>query len=233
MLFLDVKLPSCKHIYDSGLQTSGLYKLNLNDGMGEFTVFCDMSLQGGGWTVFQRRVDNTTSFNKNRAEYEVGFGNFNGNFWLGLEYIRRMTNYNGLTFEMHIGLQSYDTILSEYGYLRYPSFRLGSSSQNYQIIISDFDDTLSTALEALHTPHNGSYFSTPDNDLDGHSSHCALDLSSGWWFDDINCGKSNLNGVYYNQRDHPTSTHDGIIWEGFEGSDKTLRTAVMAVRPVL
>jgi len=229
VIITGLPLATCKDIYDSGLTTSGLYKLNLNDGKGEFVVFCDMSLQGGGWTVIQRRVDNTTSFNRNKAEYEVGFGKFNANFWLGLEKIKRLTDYNGETFELYIGVQSFDTSL-EFGHVMYNSFSLGSASLNYKLHVSSIDSS-STMLDSLVTVHDGEGFSTPDNDVDSFSgTHCAMEMSSGWWFH--SCRDSQLNGVYYYDGNHPTTTYDGIVYKGFQSETKSLKTTVMAVRPV-
>ena len=220
---------SCKEIYDSGLTTSGLYKLNLNDGKGEFVVFCDMSLQGGGWTVIQRRVDDTVSFNRNKVAYEVGFGEFDGNFWLGLEKIKRLTDYNGETYELYIGVQSFETS-NEFGHAKYDSFSLDAASLNYKLHISGLDSS-STMLDSMITPHDGEKFSTPDNDVDSDTvKHCAMDMSSGWWFH--SCRESQLNGVYYSDGNHPTTTYDGIIYKGFQSETLSLKTTVMAVRPV-
>lgn len=230
--YTDPPLPSCKHIYDSGLTTtSGLYRINLNDGNGEFTVFCDMNLQGGGWTVIQRRVDGTVSFNENKAEYEVGFGSFDGSFWLGLEKIKRLADYNSLTFELYVGLQSFESS-HEFGFAKYGSFSLGTAAQNYKLHVSSFDAVESTIFDSLASIHDGEDFSTPDNDVDSFvGTHCAQDYSSGWWFK--SCRNSQLNGVYYSDGIHPTTTYDGIIWTGFRDEDESLKTSVMAIRPVV
>ena len=185
-----------------------------------------MTLWSGGWTIIQRRVDNTTSFNRNRKEYNIGFGDFNGNFWLGLEKIKRLTDYE--TFELYIGLESFLTgTTAHLGWSKYGSFSLGTDANDYKLSISNYDTT-SSAGDAFEF-HDGEFFSTPDEDNDSGTSHCGSIYSSGWWYH--NCHDSHLNGVYYWNGVHPTATFDGIIWEDFTGNTNSLKTVVMAVRP--
>ena len=48
-------------------------------------VFCDMETNGGGWTVFLNRqnVAKKESFKRTWDEYQVGFGNSTGEYWMG------------------------------------------------------------------------------------------------------------------------------------------------------
>ncbi len=231
MISPDATLANCKEILDSGKDQSGLYKVYLNDGKGEFTVFCDMHIKSGGWTVIQRRVDNSTSFDRTRREYNNGFGHYDGNFWLGLEKIKRLTDYDGQTFELYIGLESFLGGASHLGWSQYDTFSLNSDIDDYQLTVSGIV-TGSTAGDGLGK-HNGKKFSTPDEDNDPSSSHCADDHKAGWWYDD--CHDSNLNGVYHWNGKHPgpgTPTfYDGIIWEQWVQDENSLKTVVMAVRP--
>lgn len=52
------------------------------DDAGAFNVFSDQKTAGGGWTVFQKRLDGPVYFLLSLEDYKRGFGNFNGEFWL-------------------------------------------------------------------------------------------------------------------------------------------------------
>ena len=187
-----------------------------------------MTLQDGGWTIIQRRVSNNISFNLNKKEYQVGFGKFNSNFWLGLEKIKRLTDHSGATYELYIGLESFFPGNDQFRWVKYGSFGLGKDVDDYKLSISQYD-TSSTGGDALST-HDGNKFSTPDNDVDSYVGiNCAKLYRSGWWY--RNCHDSHLNGIYFNSGFHPTSLDDGIIWSTWLGNMISLKTVVMAIRP--
>ena len=56
---------------------------------------CDLlsSGGGGGWTVLQRRKDGSADLkNRDWVEYEDGFGNLHGEFWIGLRSMHCLTS---------------------------------------------------------------------------------------------------------------------------------------------
>ena len=86
--FLSAK--SCDDLYKSGKTTAGMFTID-PDGHGAFRVRCDMeTTPGRGWTIFQRRVDDSEDFYRNWNDYQTGFGNLSGEFWLGLDKIHRL-----------------------------------------------------------------------------------------------------------------------------------------------
>ena len=52
---------SCADLYKFGQTNSGVYTVDPDDS-GAFDVFCDQTTNGGGWTVFQKRIHGSVDF---------------------------------------------------------------------------------------------------------------------------------------------------------------------------
>lgn len=52
---------------------------------GPVKVFCDMETDGGGWTLFLSRNNESkhVNFKRNWSDYKKGFGSTDGEYWLG------------------------------------------------------------------------------------------------------------------------------------------------------
>lgn len=181
---------SCQDALDSGNVFSSQYMIKPDDGS-PFLVYCDMDLtEGNGWVVFQRRFDGSINFFRNWTDYARGFGNINGEFWLGLEKIHRLTDRGDSLSptKLRVELKDYDDSES---FAEYSEFAVGSAESKYELSVTFSNGT---AGDSLSEHHSGAKFSTPDVDNDRMMLHCAQLSHGSWWYD--RCHDSNLNGRY-------------------------------------
>ena len=109
-----------------------MYKIN-PDGLGEFEVFCDQKTAGGGWTVFQKRRDGSVDFFRAWNDYKRGFGNLNGEFWLGLDKIHRLTVSGG--YKLRVDLEDHQ---GKTAFAEYSSFEMTSERAKYQLSLGSY-----------------------------------------------------------------------------------------------
>ena len=183
-IFLTVKFPSdCKALKIDGTTRSGDYPIYLGGSL--IKVFCDMSVDGGGWTVFQRRKDGSVDFHRNWKDYENGFGDVTGDFWLGNKWIHALTSLG--TTELRIDFDGGR-------YVKYTKFSVGDAASKYKLTESGYSGSAGLG-DQLNYYHNNMKFSTYDQDNDGTDrDNCALLFKGGWWYND--CYWSILNGVF-------------------------------------
>ncbi|XP_068828126.1 angiopoietin-2 isoform X4 [Capricornis sumatraensis] len=210
----------CGEAFKSGLTTSGVYTLTFPNSTEEIKAYCDMETAGGGWTVIQRREDGSVDFQRTWKEYKVGFGNPSGEHWLGNEFVSQVTGQKRYVLKIH--LRDWE---GNEAYSLYDHFHLSSEELNYRIHLKGLTGTAGK-ISSISQPGND--FSTKDADNDKCICKCSQMLTGGWWFDA--CGPSNLNGMYYPQRQN-TNKFNGIKWYYWKGSGYSLKATTMMIRP--
>ncbi|XP_070602797.1 tenascin-N isoform X1 [Erythrolamprus reginae] len=207
----------CSQIRQNGNSISGLYTIYLNgDSNRPFEVYCDMTTDGGGWIMIQRRSTGQLDFSKKWKNYIEGFGSSSGEFWLGLEKLHNLTKSARLPYELRVDLRTHN----ESAYATYDFFQVGSSRDRYKLSLGNYRGTAGDAM----TYHNGRKFTTIDKDNDIAITNCAMTHHGGWWYK--NCHLANLNGKY---GEHKHS--EGINWEPWKGHLYSIPYTEMKIRP--
>ncbi|XP_013388297.1 fibrinogen-like protein 1 [Lingula anatina] len=222
----NIKFPIKKEYKDcseyrlDGYKDTGLYNITLSHALSQITVWCDMTTDNGGWTVVQRRQDGSVYFFREWEDYKNGFGNIDGEFWLGNEDIHYLTNQKD--YRLRVDLWDFD---GNHKHAEYDNFKVDDEKAKYLLHLGKYNGTAGDAFSY----HNNMKFTTKYQDNDKHSSNCALTYTkSGFWWN--SCERFNPNGVYH--FDPKYSNGETIHWYDWK-QRYALKKVEMKVRPML
>ncbi|XP_030387939.1 microfibril-associated glycoprotein 4-like [Scaptodrosophila lebanonensis] len=192
-------------------------------GLSPFPVMCNSEIAGNGWLVIQRRKDGSVNFYRDWNDYKNGFGQLDGEFFIGLDKLHALTASQ--PFELYVQMESIKGIKK---YARYDDFAIGNESELYALnVLGNYSGTAGDSMEY----HKGQKFSTFDRDYDMHGKkNCAEFYVGAWWYK--KCHYSNLNGQYmYHGRPY-AKPHEVryICWSTFEDY-RMLKSTQMMIRP--
>lgn len=156
---------NCHELQSFGHRKNSIYTIRPYDCCPERTVdvFCDLTTDGGGWTIIQRRAFywEHEDFFRTWKEYVEGFGQLKKEFWLGLEHIHALTNQSD--YEARFDLADFG------GYKRfakYDTFSVGDQDLFYRLEIGGYSGDAGDSMSS----HTATRFSTKDNG----NTHCAI-----------------------------------------------------------
>lgn len=90
-----------------------------DDGRDFYTRYCRPGPDDGlAWTIIQSRGHSSSSrldFSRDWKQYKDGFGSLEEDFWMGNEYIHRLTNEQEVT--LRVELNDFEGALSALKYL--------------------------------------------------------------------------------------------------------------------
>ncbi|XP_074524457.1 angiopoietin-related protein 4-like [Halichoeres trimaculatus] len=212
----------CHDLFTQGQRASGIYTIQ-PQGSQPFNVLCEMT-SDGGWAVVQKRLDGSQNFNHLWESYKRGFGNLNGEFWLGLENIHSLSKQGEYVLQVEVTDSAGQQQASRY------AFQLDGEEKMFSLHLQPESEGQENIMT---TGATGLPFSTADRDNDlTKDLNCAELLSGGWWFS--SCGDSNLNGRYPRRpnmlRQHQ-SRRRGMFWTSSKGPNTSVKTTVLKIAP--
>lgn len=156
-------------------------------------VWCNFD---SGVTYIQIRKYGTVSFNRSYVEYENGFGDANGDYWLGNKYANILSRTRTFTSGFTLMKSSGSVMVFYY------DFVVLDLSSNFAL-------QYSSSSSSQYPLAKGQPFQAYDT-----GSACAITLGSGWWFGST-CSSGSLNGQYpvdFGAFSGATTTRIGIYW---------------------
>lgn len=194
-----------------GYMKTGVYKLWMNSTT-SFKIVC-IHEKNNSFNVIQRRVDGSVNFNQPWHSYQYGFGNAQGNFWIGLNQIYYFTS-TGNTI-LTVNLQDWAGNNRNARYY----FKL-TEPNSYTLSIGQYSGDAGDSM----SNNNGMRFATPDRP---DNRGCAPGYQGGWWFN--YCTYAFLNGKYYIGGPYTPSGsyYDGIYWNTWGGFGYSMKFAQM------
>ncbi|XP_071836644.1 uncharacterized protein [Apostichopus japonicus] len=215
-----MQMTNCLDYFDANFTDNGIYTIKPINWTGSpFGVLCNMT-DGGGWTVFQRRVDGSVDFYRNWTSYKEGFGELDHEFWLGNDKLYYLSNQGD--YQIRIDLVNVNGVPY---YAKYDLFRINDESDNYTLSeVGNFNGTTDptggfNAAQAF-SYHVNNRFST----FDSNSGTCPEDQHGAWW--NKGCSISNLNGEYNG------TGQTGIKWANLPGGEYNITYTEMKIRPL-
>ncbi|XP_052895866.1 microfibril-associated glycoprotein 4-like [Anopheles moucheti] len=209
---------SCKEVPSSGIYTIQPEKPFIEP----MPVLCDQEYESGGWIVIQHRFDGSTNFYRNWKQYKNGFGNLDGEFWLGLDRIYQLTVSR--PYELLVVLADFNNNKT---YAKYDQFEIGDETEKYAL--KKLGECSGPAGDSLRYSM-GMNFSTFDADNDAavaDDRRCAVEFHGAWWYNQ--CHSCNLNGKYLRGATKEYAT--GMVWRSFREHYYSLKTSKMMIRP--
>ena len=117
-------------------------------------------------------------FHRKWSDYKNGFGNLEGEFWLGLEKIHRLTKSQS---KLRVDLEDFDGNIA---YADYKMFLVANESKKYQLSVETYSGKLFEANKSNYLDQvylaDGRAFLRKTQKFVGHSHVCNTKVNALW-----------------------------------------------------
>uniref|UniRef100_A0A663MQS6 Fibrinogen C-terminal domain-containing protein n=1 Tax=Athene cunicularia TaxID=194338 RepID=A0A663MQS6_ATHCN len=138
----------CSHLPSSS--PSGVYVIQPAASLPR-AVWCDMDTEGKGWTVVQRNTYTTEiTWKESWTTYKYGFGNVQGDHWLGTEYLHLLTQQG--TYKVRFIVRNKANVTH---YAEYDIFRVENEASGYPLRLGRFSGDGDDYLTSYHPKKGG------------------------------------------------------------------------------
>ncbi|XP_070552347.1 ficolin-2-like [Ptychodera flava] len=217
----------CAEVLAFGFTVDGIYYIKPAGVASPVEVFCDMTTEGGGWTVIQNRQNGMEDFDRGWQDYKDGFGVLGSAYWFGNDYIHYLTTQGNYVLRIEVSDYSGNDV-----WAKFDDFSIAGESSLYMMTIGN--QVAGNEVDQM-TYQNGAPFSTSDIDNDNNVDyHCAEVYESGWWFKqamvqgyNVNCYLAALNKPIVQNCPGLKGPKYGV---GLDGVHYCLRRTCMKVR---
>ncbi|XP_066516739.1 microfibril-associated glycoprotein 4-like [Hoplias malabaricus] len=217
----------CGNVFTNESLQSGVYTIYPAGTDQPVQVYCEKSCDDNNkedteiWTVILKRIDGSVNFYRTWQEYQNGFGNLSGEYWLGLQNLYIITNLE--KYELRVDLEDFD---SSTAYAKYTYFTVDSEANRYALHTGSYiNGGAGDAMSNL----NGLGFTTFDNYTCGDTFYGGFWYTCSWWYYWY-WQSCNPTGLY--KFGVPVYSSTGMYWQTWKGSQIALKSIVMKIRQV-